>query len=90
MQTELYQSLRSVSDHHVFVVCRDGGFYDLPEEVRKRGPWQGMQRGDIANLIPDYWLDLEEHGYALVRCERAVFKPEVICESQLPERWSTR
>ena len=21
-----YQTLRSVSDHHVFVICRDGGF----------------------------------------------------------------
>jgi hypothetical protein len=24
-----YQTLRSVSDHHVFVVCHDGAFYDL-------------------------------------------------------------
>jgi hypothetical protein len=29
-----YQTLRSVSDNHVFVVCRDGGFYHLPGEVR--------------------------------------------------------
>ncbi len=27
--TEAYQALRSVSDNHVFVVCRDGGFYDM-------------------------------------------------------------
>jgi hypothetical protein len=40
-----YQTLRSVSDNHVFVVCRDGRFYELvPEEVRKQGPWQGMHR----------------------------------------------
>ena len=26
--TVLYQTLRSVSDHHVFVVCRDGSFYE--------------------------------------------------------------
>jgi hypothetical protein len=26
-----YQTLRSVSDNHVFVICRDGRFYeDLP------------------------------------------------------------
>ncbi len=71
-----YQTLRSVSDNHLFVVCRDGGFYELPDDVRPRGPWQGMHRGEITALNPDYWLDLVEQDYALVRCELAVFKPE--------------
>jgi hypothetical protein len=30
-----------------------------------------------ANPKPDYWLDVEENGYALVKCEHAVFKPEM-------------
>jgi hypothetical protein len=34
-----------------------------------------LHRGDIASLNPDYWLDLQEQGYALVRGV-AVFKPE--------------
>ncbi len=72
----LYQTLRSVSDNHVFVACRDGEFYSLPDHVRYRGPWQGMHPGELANLNPDYWLDIEEKGYALVRCELAVFKRE--------------
>lgn len=38
-------------------------------------PWQGLHR-EITTLNPDYWLDLEEQGYALAR-ELAVFKPEV-------------
>ena len=72
-----YQTLRSVSDHHVFVVCRDGGFYELvPAEVRKQGPWQGMQRGEIELLKPEYRLALARDGYALVKCEEAVFRPE--------------
>jgi hypothetical protein len=46
-----YQTLRSVSDNHVFVVCRDGAFYELvPVEVQHQGPWQGMHRGEIGNL----------------------------------------
>jgi hypothetical protein len=53
----------------VFVVCRD--------DVRKQGPWQGQHRGEMANLAAQYILDIEEYGYALVRCELAVFKPEV-------------
>ncbi len=58
-QRVMYQTLRSVSDNHVFVVCRDGGFYELPDHARHRGPWQGMHRGEIANLNPKYWLDIE-------------------------------
>jgi len=34
---------------------------------RKRGPWQGMHRGDLSKLNPKYWLDVEEQGYLLVR-----------------------
>ena len=60
----------------VFVVCRDGSFYEsVPEDVRKQGPWQS-QRGDIDSLKPEYRLALAQDGYALERCELAVFKPE--------------
>ena len=75
---EGYQSFRSVSDTHVFVLCRDGTFYEIvPQDIRKQGPWQGQHRGDLANLNTLYLIDIEEQGYALVRCEHAVFKPEV-------------
>ena len=73
----MYQALRSISDNHVFVVCRDGAFYDLPEVVRHRGPWQGMGRGDVGKSQARARLDLEEQGYSLVRSDLAVFKPEL-------------
>ena len=70
-----YQTLRSVCDNHVFAVCRDGTFYELvPEKVRKQGPWQGMHRGEIDLLKP--CLALARDGYALVKCEGAVFRPK--------------
>ena len=73
-----YQTLRSVSDHHIFVVCRDGTFYEaVPVHVRKQGPWQGMHRGDVDRLEYEHRLALARDGYALVQCELAVFKPEV-------------
>jgi len=54
-----YQTLRSVSDNHVFLVCRDDRFYeDVPEEVRKLGPWQGNHHGEIEKLKPQYRLAL--------------------------------
>ena len=75
--TVQYQTLRSVSDNHVFVVCRDGAFYDLvPDDIRKQGPWQGTRHGDVEALKPEYRLALARDGYVLVRCEHAVFKPE--------------
>ena len=72
-----YQTLCSVSDNHVFVVCRDGTFYEIvPDDVRKQGPWQGQHSGELANLNTQYLIDIEEQGYTLVRCEAAAFKPE--------------
>jgi hypothetical protein len=74
---ERYQALRSVSDNHVIVICRDDGFYDFPDRVRHQGPWQGMRRGEIDKLKPRSWLDLTEQGYVLVRTSTAAFKPEM-------------
>ena len=56
----------------------------VPEDVCKQGPWQGQHRGEIANLTTQYLLDVEEQGYVLVRCEAAVFKPEVWDSPNLP------
>ena len=44
-----FQTLRSVTDIHVFVICYDGRFDELPDHVRKQRPWQGMRRGEKAN-----------------------------------------
>jgi len=72
-----YQTFRSVSDQHVFVVCYYGSFYQrVPADVRKQGPWQGQHRGEVECLKPEFRLALERDGYALVRCEHAVFNPE--------------
>ena len=72
-----YQTFRCFSDVHVFVLCLDGAFYEsVPNDVRRRGPWQGQRRGSVAALKPEHRLALARAGYALVRCELAVFKPE--------------
>ena len=51
---------------------------DLAEldKVRNHGPWQINRRGEIEKLKPEYRLALARDGYALVRSELAVFKPE--------------
>jgi hypothetical protein len=71
-----YQTLRSVSDHHVFVVCRDGTFYELvPQRFgsRARGRACTAERSRSSSLSTA-WRSLAMA--ALVMCELAVFKPE--------------
>jgi hypothetical protein len=72
-----YQTLRSVSDNHVFVVCLEGKYVSLPDHVRRLGPWQMLRRDIVENLKTGYRLALVRHGYVLERSELAVFKPEV-------------
>jgi hypothetical protein len=45
--------------------------------VRQQGPWKVTGTGEIVDLIPEYRLRIARDGYALVRCEHAVFNPEV-------------
>lgn len=47
MAGEQYQTLRSVSDNHVHVICRDGEFEQIPDYIRHQGPWQVMRRGEV-------------------------------------------
>ena len=71
------ESVSSTTDNHVFVVCRDGTFYEVvPEDFRKQRPWQRQHRGEVGCLKPEYRLALARDGYALVKCVLAVFKPE--------------
>jgi hypothetical protein len=59
------------------VLCYDGAFYKaVPGEVRRLGPWQGNRSGNVAALMAEHRLALARDGYALVRCELAVFKRE--------------
>jgi hypothetical protein len=39
-----YQTLRSLSDNHLFVVCYDGRFDELPDHVRHQGPLKVSSR----------------------------------------------
>jgi hypothetical protein len=72
-----YQTLRSVSNNRV----QPSAGRRPRHPARSRAPSWPRGRGPVGatsvNLVPNYWLDLEDYGYVLVRCELAVFKPEV-------------
>ena len=76
MAADQYQTLCSVSDIHVHLLCRDGEFDQLLEFVRKLGPWQVVRRGDIINLRRTYRLRLARYGFVIEHSKLAVFNPE--------------
>ena len=72
-----YQTLRSVSDHHVFVVCAltAPSTSSSPTMFASRARGRVQHRGEVERLKPSTaWR--RRDGYALVTCELAVFKPE--------------
>lgn len=70
-----YFLLRSHSDNHVHLLCRDGRFESLPDEIRHQGPWTVLQRGEIARLRMPYRVSIERDGYVLERTARLI--PEI-------------
>jgi hypothetical protein len=76
MPVEQYQALRSISDSHVILICREECFGDLPDHVRHQGPWQSVRRGAVVYLKPEYQRDLARDGYVLLRTELATFQSE--------------
>ena len=70
-------SIRSTSNRAASSRRRIRALPSASETARHQGPWQGMRRGEIEKLKPEYRLVPARDGYALARCELAVFKPEV-------------
>ena len=71
-----YQTLRSVSDNHIFVICYDGRFDELPITSVIRAHGRECNAGRSRSSRPTTVEHSLETGYALVKCQLAVFKPE--------------
>ena len=64
---------RSTNLHHCRALAR---IRTSNRYCERRGPWQGNRRSAVEALKPEYRLALASYGYALVKCEHAVFNPE--------------
>jgi hypothetical protein len=71
-----YITQRSTSDKRVHLIYYDDNFDELPSEVRHRGPWQVLGRGDVNRLKLKYQARLARHGYVLEVTPVPAFKPE--------------
>ena len=61
----------------MFVLCYAGTFYDaVAQRGSQAGPVAGHAPRRGRNAQAEYRLALARDGYALVKCELAVFNPE--------------
>ncbi len=64
-------------DKSVHLVFEEGSFDDLPEHVRKKGPWQHLKSGEFGNLRADYLKAITAHRYVIVEQSASVFSAEI-------------
>lgn len=71
-----YELSRAVHDKRLHVLNLEDRFDQLPDDVRRRGPWQVIRRGAVADLRPDYRLPLENGGHVVIETDIALLKIE--------------
>jgi hypothetical protein len=71
-----YQAMTAVRDKSLHVICYEDKFEQLPDEIRHRGPWQGLKRGNVEALKADYRIALARDDYVIVQQSVGVFAPE--------------
>jgi hypothetical protein len=71
-----YSIRRSMKDKTIHLVFEEACFDDLPEHVRKKGPWQHLKSGEFENLSADYLKTITAQRYVIVEQSAAVFSAE--------------
>lgn len=72
-----YKAWRSSKDDTIHLICREGEFDRLPDQIRNLGPWVGLNEGEIDRLKLLYRMALAEQGFAVVHQSVTDFSPEV-------------
>ncbi len=65
-----------MKDRTIHLIFEETCFDDLPEHVRRQGPWQHMKSGEFENLRPDYLKAITAHRYVIVEQSATVFSAE--------------
>jgi hypothetical protein len=79
---ERYECWRSTRNRlrRVIYYAGEGGYYAMPEEVRRMGPWTDSIVGLVVNLKPEYRVRLARDMYVILDLDRdrpGLFHPEV-------------
>ena len=67
-----YCICRSTREKTLHVLYYADRFKLLPDQVRRRGPWERVRSGEIAALQPAYRAALAERGHVLLQGATAV------------------
>ena len=54
MSQQFELSRDNITKRHHVICLRDRFYADVPEPVRKRGPWQLIKSGEVTALLPEY------------------------------------
>ena len=73
-----YQAMRAVLNKSLHVICCEGKFETLPDEVRHRGPWQVLSRGEIETLRAEYRHALALNGSSSSSSRSGSFRPQAV------------
>jgi hypothetical protein len=71
-----YSVSRSVNEKNRHLVFVETGFDDLPDSIRRQGPWQHLKTGEFENLRPEFQKALSERGFIVVEQSAHVFSVE--------------
>lgn len=78
MASERYKVFRASTEPTLHVIVAGGlaEFDSVPERVRKMGPWQGAQEGEIARLLPQYRCILASQGFVVLNVRQDLMRLE--------------
>jgi hypothetical protein len=76
MSNVAYEVVRSARDSQLHIIFVEGRFSQIPEHDRRLGPWRPLSSGNIADLKPQYRVQIGSAGYVLVRQLASTFSAE--------------
>ncbi len=70
----MFVVLRSTSEKQVQLISQSGRSAELPPDIRERGPWKVLRKGDTTRLKLHYRRALAREGYCVVSADAALFR----------------
>ena len=65
-----------MNEKHRHLIFIETHFDELPENIRRQGPWQHLKSGEFVKLRPEYQTALTATGYIIVEQSAGVFSAE--------------
>lgn len=74
MVVTMFVVLRSTTEKRVHLISQNGRSAELPPDIRERGPWKIVRKGDTTLLKLHYRRALAREGYCVVSADASLFR----------------